>query len=74
VPNIKISLPSIVVEAIAASTKMNRIAWTRNIAVCFVPDNTIGACDIGDITTDYIVRSVLNPTRELEGAQHWIPN
>ena len=55
-PNIQISLPSVVVEAIAASTKMGGIAWAWNIAVCFIPNNTIGACDIGDITTDYIAR------------------
>lgn len=62
-PNIKVSLPRIIVETTSTSTKMRGITRAGDIAISFVSNDTIGVCDIRDVTTDYIARSVSNSTQ-----------
>jgi hypothetical protein len=51
-PNIKIALPSIIVEAIAATAEMRWIARARDVTISFVSNDTIVIRNVGNDTAD----------------------
>lgn len=51
-PNVEIALPSVVIESITTTTKMRRIARTRDAAISFVSNGTIGRRNISYVAAD----------------------